>query len=130
MLLTTARCEKVDGRLPLFAPTRPYAMSCCLPLILWLSGYNPKKGVRLHDGNAAERTDVRQVVITGNDEIGLAFQCAGQYLVVLGVIVDFVHFHRPGNKVDDLRKGPEEPVNLLRRCFVNLLKFRAKKGSL
>ena len=67
------------------------------------------------------------MVITGNDEIGLAFQCAGEYLVVVGVIVDFVHFHPPGNKIDDLRKGLEEPVNLLRRCFVNLLKLGAKK---
>ena len=68
-------------------------------------------------------------VITGNDEIGLAFQCAGEYLVVVWVSVDFVHFHRSGNKIDHLRKGPEEPVNLLRRCFVNLLKLGAKKGS-
>ena len=99
------------------------------PLALWLPGYYPEKGVRLHDGNAAERNDVRQVVITGNDEIGLAFQCAGEYLVVVWVSVDFVHFHHSGNKIDDLRKGPEEPVNLLRRRFVNLLKFGAKKGS-
>ena len=65
-----------------------------LPLVLWLPGYYPKKGVRLHDGDAAERTDVRQVVIAGNDEIGLGFQCAGQYFVVLGIVVDFIHFHR------------------------------------
>ena len=100
-----------------------------LPLVLWLPGYNPKKGVRLHNGDPAERTDVRQVVIAGNDEIGLAFQCAGQYFVVLGVVVDFIHFRRHMDKVDDVRKGAEETVNFLRRCFVNLLKFRAKKGS-
>lgn len=63
-----------------------------LGLVLWVFGHDGEEGVWIDDGDAAEGAEIGQVV-AGDDEIRIAFHCTGQYLRVVRVVFDRLHFH-------------------------------------